>query len=632
MPTMHLRLTLTLLAAVTALPGTSSALRASAAPPVRYLLLAGTVLTIAPEDTGQPGESIRLAGGFQLTPQFGPLDWDVFAVDDFKARRRSADDPSVVLRGQGTYVRGGRFTSEERLRIEASGAGWTCNLDSGPLPLGAGEPLAAIDLKGSTLRDGTPCTVSLHLESAPELQRWRYRLLPDSQFLDDCIICDRPSIPWPMSGSFDLVLTAETPIGNRYRIVNVEFEAGNGSDLVYRLTGEGEYELGGEVAIRQSLALTLEVTAPSGTRIAPFTELNPAPGRRWPMFHVDADETTGSDLSTYRLQLRAAPLRELWFTTAHGMTPGNSNAVLGHIAPGDILADTGRRVRANADLLEPFGWKPGFEDTDVHSLTAGPGGQLWFSLDDVTAPDGQRIGWGDLLADTGATIATVPELLAAFGLMPPVPDAGLDAFAVAADGARLFSLRRDVFSEGLGQTLHHGDILSDRGTVVRRFKDLVASFEPQDLDPDAGLDAFHVWPSGEIWFSTSAGFVSGTRGPIQHGDLLSEDGYVVCRNLDLVRPFSPLEDLADFGLDDIMIVTDTTPPPKPPAQLMPAPSLAGDGAWALRWVGAGRVYQVEQATDAAGFFVPAGPLQTGQSFTVPAAPGDAPRFFRVAAW
>jgi hypothetical protein len=619
------------LLALVLLPGRGG-IACAGSPAVPQLLLTGSELTLEPETATTPRETIPLAGGFLLAPTAGPLDWDFFRVADLRTRRRESSNTTVVLRGDGTYQRGGRTGTAERLRIDASGEGWTCVLDSGIVPIGPGGSLRSIDLKGTTLRFGTRFTVGLRLEIVPELGRWHYRLLDGSEFLDDCPICDRVSIPWPMRGSFDLVLTDQTPIGDRYRVVEAAFTAGNGLDIEYTLAGEGAYEIGGEVAVRQALTLTLDVVAPANKRTAQFLGSNPTPGRRWPMFDADADETTGSPGSTYRLKLRAAPFRELWFTTRSGMTPGNTNASLGHISGGDVLADTGRRVRTNAGLLAAFGWKPDNAPPDVHTLATGPGGAIWFSLDTVQAPDGRSLSWSDVLADDGTIVTGIPELLRSFGLMPPVPDAGLDAFQQLGDGERLFSLRSDVFSERLGQVLHHGDILSERGSVVRTFPALLAVFRPADPKRDPGLDAFHVWPSGEVWFSTAEGFVSQTLGPVLGGDLLSEDGYVVSRNLDLLRPFAPLEDLADFGLDDLFVLTDTDTPPGPSAGLAFRRAAIGTDAWILTWTGPGRVFQVEQATDVAGFFTPAAPPQPGRSLRLPVSSADTPCFYRVRSW
>jgi hypothetical protein len=66
---------------------------------------------------------------------------------------------------------------------------------------------------------------------------------------------------------------------------------------------------------------------------------------------------------------------------------------------------------------------------------------------------------------------------------------------------------------------------------------------------DYGLDAVILRSNTEIWFSTEIGFQDARFGLIDEGDLLSTDGYVVARNLDLVAAFGPVEDVASFGLD-----------------------------------------------------------------------------------
>lgn len=79
---------------------------------------------------------------------------------------------------------------------------------------------------------------------------------------------------------------------------------------------------------------------------------------------------------------------------------------------------------------------------------------------------------------------------------------------------------------------------------------------------DLGLDAVHLWPSGEIWFSTEVGFQSQTLGMISHGDLLStrdvltDRGSIIFKNLPLLATFTPLEKLANFGLDALFLVVE----------------------------------------------------------------------------
>ena len=76
--------------------------------------------------------------------------------------------------------------------------------------------------------------------------------------------------------------------------------------------------------------------------------------------------------------------------------------------------------------------------------------------------------------------------------------------------------------------------------MFRSNRQLLSQFHPPALE-DFGLDALYIWPNGEIWFSTTSDFNDGQLGPITSGDLLSDAGYIVYRNADLVRALQPLE-------------------------------------------------------------------------------------------
>ena len=87
---------------------------------------------------------------------------------------------------------------------------------------------------------------------------------------------------------------------------------------------------------------------------------------------------------------------------------------------------------------------------------------------------------------------------------------------------------------------------------------------------------------------------------------------MIFRNLDLVSAFQPLEDLADFGLDALFIVTDGICPAAPPRLLRPS-AQAGISDVTLRWEGVGRVFQIEQGDNARGPFAPASPMVPGSN-------------------
>jgi hypothetical protein len=190
--------------------------------------------------------------------------------------------------------------------------------------------------------------------------------------------------------------------------------------------------------------------------------------------------------------------------------------------------------------------------------------------------------------------------------MPPVPDLGLDAVQVQSDGEIFFSITDSAFSEQLGITLGPGDLLSNAGRRVRSAKDLVAALRPTEPDVDVGLDAVYVWPSGEIWFSTKMGFNT-PSGQVGAGDLLSDQGYVVFGNLELVREFGPLEDLADFGLDALWIVSDATSNAARP-RLVSITLETNPPAIRLEADGLGSALQIEKAAEPTGPYTPLGSI------------------------
>jgi hypothetical protein len=184
----------------------------------------------------------------------------------------------------------------------------------------------------------------------------------------------------------------------------------------------------------------------------------------------------------------------------------------------------------------------------------------------------------------------------------------------------------------LSRTLGHGDVLSSNGTVARDHSDLLAQFNPPARKHDYGLGALYVWPSGEIWFSVEEGFQDEHLGAIQPGDLLSDAGYIAYRNLQLVQPFSPVEDLADFGLDAAYVISDAWPPSPAPVILSLGPNPDGPGLL-LTWKGTGRVVQILRATNPAGPYQPMLPIVPGQSQVLPFPTSDeVPFYLRLQQW
>jgi hypothetical protein len=140
---------------------------------------------------------------------------------------------------------------------------------------------------------------------------------------------------------------------------------------------------------------------------------------------------------------------------------------------------------------------------------------------------------------------------------PVVQDFGLDAVARAPDGRLLFSIEQGFFSECQSIEISASDLLAEDGRVFRRGPDLLDRFHSGASDVgDVGLDAAHVFPDGEVWFSTDRAFIDERYGLIGDGDLLSDTGRIVARNRELIAPFRPpIGDIDDFGLDALHVAS-----------------------------------------------------------------------------
>ena len=461
---------------------------------------------------------------------------------------------------------------------------------------------------------------------------WHYRLIEGSEWVDDCPVCGRPTLSSPLRGQFTMELIEETPIGSRYELRDVDFHTGMGTEWDLRLSGTGVFEVGGEVVLRQAMRLELRVEGLGEAIQRTFTNELTTVSRPWPMLDISLNDISGTPLQTYRLVLRAAPFREIWFSTANGMTSGNSDPPFERISSGDFLTGDGRVVRSNSDLLGRLGFMPPTPEMGIDALEVQPGGEVWFSLNESMFSE--TLGLlqeGDLLSEVGRVVKRNQELTGAFQFAGEPSDLGLDAVHVLPDGETWFSLRTAAFSEALGVTVGTGDVLSDHGYIVRSASELLAHFKPDRPEAEVGLDALYAWPSGEIWFSVESGFVSATAGGIQRGDILSDQGFVVIRNLDLVQPFSPLEDLFDFGLDGLWLVTDLALA----SEKGPTLELAGiqaDGELELNWVAPGRVFQVERASEPSGPYAPASPILAALQWRHRVEPAAGQDFYRVRQW
>lgn len=386
-----------------------------------------------------------------------------------------------------------------------------------------------------------------------------YRLVEGSMLTDECAICGRPTLLIPIRGSFTLEPVEPNPLFSNFLLRDLKFE----SLIAYGLyTGrmEGTYRIGGEVAIVHQMSLlgtinATELRFDSGL-VAPQTPL--------PWIEIDLAQLPPlNPLQTFSLHLVAVPWPQLCFSTEVGFTP--SNLKMQHVSDGDLVSSKGVVVCTNNQLSARLGIMPIVPDIGLDAamqvipcLHGGKGRctpEVWFSCEqNIFSETIGPLHQGDLLSSAGRIVRSYADLIGPFSPMPPVPDFGLDAVAFAPEGMLLFSAEQGFFSEGLGISISDGDLLAEDGRIFRTSAQLLAKFQPVEPRPISfGLDAAFVWPSGEVWFSVKADFVDSRWGRIGHGDLLSDTGRVVARNLEMLGPFSPLEDLADFGLDALHV-------------------------------------------------------------------------------
>lgn len=466
---------------------------------------------------------------------------------------------------------------------------------------------------------------STHAQISPQV---RYTLLGPSYFVDDCLICGRPTILEPLRGTFVLTLVQDTPPYTRYTIDEVSFSTGDPRVVTRKITGSGSFERFDEFARLQGLTLTLSVQDSATNVPAFFTNATPAVSKPFPVIEATLVQTNGTLAHTFTLHLLAAPVSEIWFSTTQPLKSTNAPVEGSSFSGGDLVSMGGRVIRSNPDLVSHLGVMPPVPDLGLDALDLGSGEETFFSLPiDIFSETLGALQHGDLLSSRGMIQKRNQELLTPF---EPVStsDAGLDGFQFLTNGELLFSIQSDVATTNK-QVLSRGDILSDQGRIYLTFQELMANFQPA-TNSNMGVKAFRVLPSGEIWFSVQDGFTDKNLGVIQAGDLLSNLGYPVFRNQDLVAAFGPTDPTMDYGLDTLWVVTDTTPA-KPPPKLIP-PTVA-HGSLNLAWEGPGVVFQVERASGPLGPYYPVSPIVPQNSWDIPvSADSTSNGFFRVRQW
>jgi hypothetical protein len=461
----------------------------------------------------------------------------------------------------------------------------------------------------------------------------RYRLIEGSQLVDDCPVCDRIPIVAPIRGGFDLRLVSQDPLYSTYAVENLSFATtGN---FTYQVSGKGAFRIGGQVAVLQDWWLDLQIDNGGLSSHCSFTNGSRFVERPWPMLRVIVDQTNGTFTQQYQLQINAAPFRELWVSTTREFKSGLWNPPTNVITGGDLISTDGRVVKRNDELCGSLGVMPVVPDLGLLDFHVIYKGDVVFSI--AEGAFSEVLGWlysGDLVTDSGTVFRRNSSLVANFDPQAPrLETYGIGAVQVLGDGEIYFSVATNFYSQNLARAIGAGDLLSSAGRVVKTGSQLLSAFQPAAGTKDPGLAAAFTWPHGETWFFTRAGFDDARSNSFAAGDLLSDQGYLIYRNAELLAGFVPAGIGQGLPLDGLYLVSDAIPLPQKAADVELKLALTNGPSSALQfsWKREGHTFQLERSSDPAGPFLPASPIILEGSYVEP----DAPKpwaFYRLRRW
>ncbi len=358
-----------------------------------------------------------------------------------------------------------------------------------------------------------------------------------------------------------------------YNLVHLSFHSLESTRPV-TVTGRGTYQAlqGHIVPERMDLAVAI-----TGFPQPDDVQVRLSSGDVWhsegtfPTIIIDVLQVVSTPEWFYSMHLIATPLRNVEFSTDESFSGASPAGTERLISEGDLLRNTGVIVRTNRELMRNFRVMPPMPDVGLDAVSMcpwcppepwpGPADEarrcVIFSIEDTIWCEslGTWLQHGDLLCERGTIFMTNGELIAEFGLLMSDEDVGCDAAYVDESGEVFFSTEIGfwvVTPEGLRRWISPDDMLSSRGRVVKTLDELLGRFSPIAVPASLGLDALYVLDNGEVYFSLESGFYDGVYGAISDGDLLSDAGYVVARNRELIDPFHPRE-ARDAGLDAVLL-------------------------------------------------------------------------------
>jgi hypothetical protein len=241
-----------------------------------------------------------------------------FAGSAYEVRELAFDSPDgeYSVRGGGLYMVSADASGEgsvQELTLDLAVNGAAVHLESGRVSVRTAFPALDITVTQEP-QGGLLQFFTIRVLAAPPMTLVRYQLVDGdpatfagSFFVDDCLICGRPTIFIPVQGNFFLgeIDGAPNPVST-YRVDSLEVESLPGLPE-YRVTGAGSYRQGGEVALLQSMDLRVSVNSEAGVDLAggpvPFPE-----GVRFPEISIElGHQDPASPLHVYSLRLVARP-------------------------------------------------------------------------------------------------------------------------------------------------------------------------------------------------------------------------------------------------------------------------------------------------------------------------------------
>ena len=141
-----------------------------------------------------------------------------------------------------------------------------------------------------------------------------------------------------MRGTFDLTFNGSANRYDFYSITNIDFSFTDQNGLANRVTGGGSVKIGGDFAFQEIVQIQITISNSATNEVVSMTNSSKGVLSAWPSIRFDLREETKSFFRVYKMDLRAAPFRELWFSTGINFTSSRTASETKTISSGDLLS------------------------------------------------------------------------------------------------------------------------------------------------------------------------------------------------------------------------------------------------------------------------------------------------------